>query len=122
MSPLRVLIVDDVTEVRRDLRLVLSLSEAIEIAGEAANGLEAICQVESLKPAVILMDLEMPVLTGYEACSQIKSRWPECRVIALTVHDYAEARHKASLAGIDAFIVKGEPVDTLIKTILERKE
>jgi len=124
MTALRVLIVDDMEQVRQDLRMLLDLSGDVEIIGEAANGLEAIHQAEVLKPEVILMDLEMPVLNGYEAAKNIKSQQPTCRIIALTVHDYALARQKAFQAGIDAFSIKGEPVDILIKTILskERKE
>lgn len=94
----------------------------IEIIGEAANGVEAIRQAGVLRPDVILMDLEMPVLNGYEAASQIKTYCPDCRVIALTVHDYAAARQKAFQAGMEAFIVKGAPVETLVQAILERKE
>jgi DNA-binding NarL/FixJ family response regulator len=122
MSPLRVLIVDDVTQVRHDLRLVLSLADDVEIVGEAANGLEAICQADAVNPEVILLDLEMPLMDGYTATAQIKSRFPGCRIVALTVHDYPQARRKAFQAGVDAFIVKGDPVIQLIQTIFSRKD
>lgn len=121
MAPLRLLIVDDVNQVRQDLRLLLDLSGNVEVVGEAANGLEAIRKAEALEPEVILMDLEMPVLNGYEAAKQIKQRQPACRIIALTVHDYALARQKAHQARIDAFFIKGEPMDDLIK-IISREE
>jgi DNA-binding NarL/FixJ family response regulator len=117
-----VLIVDDMDEVRRDLRTVLSLAEDIEIVGEAANGLEAIRQVETLCPAVVLLDLEMPVLDGYQAASRIKARFPSCRIIVLTVHDYDVARRRALQAGADDVIVKGTPIDLLHQAILERRE
>jgi two-component system, NarL family, response regulator NreC len=128
MKVIRVLIVDDMTQVRQDLRTVLTLSgdgdHPIEIVGEAANGLEAIRQSEALQPDVVLIDLEMPVLDGYEASSLIKTRCPACRVIALTVHDYESARQKAFQARMDGFIVKGTPVETLVQAILglESKE
>ena len=124
MAALRLLIVDDVDQVRQDLRMLLDLSGEVEVVGEAANGQEAIRQAESLQPEVILMDMEMPVLNGYEAARIIKIHNPACRIIALTVHDYALARQKALQCGADAFIVKGEPVDVLVKTILdpERKD
>jgi DNA-binding NarL/FixJ family response regulator len=63
------------------------------------------------------MDLEMPVLDGYKATQQIKESWPQCRVIALTVHAYEAARKKAAQAGVDAFVVKGAPVETIIHWI-----
>ena len=121
MVDLRLLIVDDVTRVRQELRLVLTLSCAVEIVGEAANGLEAIRQAEALQPEAILMDLEMPVLDGYQATRRIKVLYPACRIVALTIHGYEEARQKAIQAGVDAFIVKGEPIENLVKTLFERK-
>jgi DNA-binding NarL/FixJ family response regulator len=120
MPPTRVLIVDDVEKVRRDLFTVLSLSGELDIVGEAANGLEAIRLTESLQPDVILMDLEMPVMDGYEATRQIKSQFP-CKVIALTVHDYESAHTKAKQFGIDAFLVKGASVESILQNILRSK-
>ena len=120
MTVVRVLLVDDVEEVRRDLRTVLTLSGNIEIVGEATNGSEAVHLTESLKPDVLLMDLEMPIMDGYEATRQIKSRFP-CKVIALTVHDYESARMKAKQSGVDAFLVKGAPVITIVQTILKKE-
>ena len=116
---IRVLIVDDVREVRRDLRTALTLAGNIEIVGEAANGLEAIRLAESLEPAVVLMDLEMPVMDGYAATRQIKAHRPACRVIALTVHGYESARRKAIAAGMDDFVVKGVSLKSLVKVISE---
>ena len=119
MTPIRVLIVDDVEQVRSDLRTALSISGELEIVGEAANGLEAIRLTESLGPEVVLMDLEMPVMDGYESTRQIKSRRPSCRVIALTNHDYESARQRAHESGVDAFLVKGAPVKAIVQTIIE---
>jgi DNA-binding NarL/FixJ family response regulator len=67
------------------------------------------------------MDLEMPVMDGYEATRQIKSQNPACRVIALTIHDYEAARQRAAQAGVDAFIVKGAPVEMLVRAISEKR-
>ena len=122
MTAIRVLLVDDVEQVRRDLRTVLTLSSEIEIIGEAADGLEATSLAESLNPDVVLMDLEMPVLDGNEATRQIKSLHPSCRVIMLTVHDYPSARVAAHQSGADAFIVKGAPVESIVQTISKQKE
>ena len=122
MTAIRVLIVDDVAPVRRDLRTVLSLSGELENVGEAANGLEAIRLAETLDPDVVLMDLEMPVLDGYEATRQIKRSLPSCRVVALTVHDYESARRAAQRSGVDAFLVKGAPVQSIVQAISKQKE
>lgn len=123
MAKKRMLIVDDVSQVRQELRMVLGLLPLdLEVVGEAANGLEAIQQTEALQPDVILMDLEMPLLDGYRATQEIKSQYPFCWIIALTIHDYNEARQKALQAGADAFLVKGEPVQNLVQAILDNKE
>lgn len=121
MTPTRVLIVDDVAQVRSNLRTALTLSGDIEIIGEASNGVEAIRLAQLLSIDVILMDLEMPRLDGYETARRIKACYPECRVVALTVHDYAAAREKARQSGVDAFLVKGAPVKTIVQTILKKE-
>jgi two-component system NarL family response regulator len=121
MTATRVLIVDDAEQVRRDLSAVLNLIGELEIVGEAINGLEAIHLTESLKPDVVLMDLEMPIMNGYESARQIKSRYPACRVIALTVHDYPSARAEAQASGVDAFLVKGVRVEKIVQTVLKKE-
>jgi len=122
MTTTRLLIVDDIPQVREDLRTLLALAGDIEIAGVAINGLDGVRQAGAIQPEVVLMDLEMPVMDGYEATRQIKSQNPACRVIALTIHDYREAREKAAQAGVDAYIVKGAPVETLVQAISGKKE
>jgi DNA-binding NarL/FixJ family response regulator len=118
----QVLIVDDSPQVRQELRTLLPLAGDIEIVGEAADGREAIRLARALQPDVVLMDLEMPVLDGYEATRQIKAGSPSCRVVALTVHGYEAARQKASQCGADVFLVKGGSVETLVQAISERRE
>ena len=113
----RILIVDDSPQVRQELRTLLPLAGDLEVVGEAADGLEAIRLTESLRPHVILLDLQMPVLDGYGAARQIKDRWPACRVVALTVHDDPTARRKANAAGVDEFLVKGAPLGALVDAI-----
>jgi DNA-binding NarL/FixJ family response regulator len=129
METLRVLIVDDVAQVRRDLAMVLTLTgqvgkdrsleqkRRIEVVGEAANGLEAVRMAEALQPQVVLMDLEMPVMGGCEAARRIKERCPGCRVIALTVHDDQSTRLEAMQVGMEAFVVKGAPLESLLRAI-----
>ena len=122
MTTTRILLVDDVAQVLEDLSTLLTLAGDIEIVGQAANGLEALHQYEALRPEAVLMDLEMPVMDGYEATRRIKSQAPTCRVIALTVHGYESARQKAMQAGVDVFVVKGAPLETLLQAINPIKE
>jgi DNA-binding NarL/FixJ family response regulator len=118
MTPVRVLLVDDATHVRAELRTVLCLSGKVEIVGEAGNGLEAVEAARRLRPDVVLMDLEMPVMDGHEAARQVKDDWPSCRVVALTIHDEPLERSRAAKAGIDAFVVKGSPLEIMLKAII----
>jgi DNA-binding NarL/FixJ family response regulator len=121
MAARRVLIVDDVAQVRAELRTLLPLAGDIQVVGEAANGQEALRQTEALQPDVVLLDLEMPVMNGYQAARQIKARRPACRVIALTIHGYPEAFEKATQCGVDAFLVKGAPLASLVQEILKKE-
>jgi DNA-binding NarL/FixJ family response regulator len=114
----RILIVDDNPQVRQELRTLLPLAGDLEVVGEAADGAEAVRLAAALQPQVILLDLQMPILDGYAASHRIKSQWPACRVVALTVHDDEATRQKASLAGVDVFLVKGSPLRILVAAIL----
>ena len=76
MTDIRVLLVDDADEARRDLHTLLALSGELVIVGEAANGVEAVRLAETLKPDVVMMDLEMPVMNGYESTRQKKMKLP----------------------------------------------
>jgi len=116
-SPIRVLIVDDMPQVRQDLRLLLQLSNEVEVVGEAANGQEAIRQAGLLNPDVVVMDLEMPILDGLKATAQIVQMKLSKRVVVLSVHSEPEDIQKAKLAGADAFIQKGSPYSALMEAI-----
>lgn len=117
MAAIRVMIVDDVEGVRQDLRTFLTLTGNIEIVGEACNGLEAVRLAEALSPDVVLMDLEMPVIDGFEAARQIIALHPACRVIALTIHAGETERQQALQAGMADVIVKGAPLHMLLQAI-----
>jgi DNA-binding NarL/FixJ family response regulator len=107
----RVLIVDDQRPTRQGLKAVLTLSPQVEVIGEAADGQESVDLVAEHHPDVVLMDVQMPVMDGLEATRHIKSRWPEVRVVVLTMH--ANYRAKALAAGADAFLIKGCPSEML---------
>jgi DNA-binding NarL/FixJ family response regulator len=115
-----VLIADDRRRSRSGLRAVLTLRPEIEIVGEATDGREAVRLVEEYRPDVVLMDAKMPVMGGVEATRLIKERWPEVRVIVLTIH--ASYRADALAAGADAFLIKGCPARELMAAIIGQSE
>jgi len=112
-----VLIADDLPSIRQALSTMFALIGGLEVVGEAADGEEAVRLTKRLRPNVVVMDLEMPVLSGLEAARRIKESCPDCRVVVLTIHEGEEERRMACLAGVDAFIIKGAPVEELVAGI-----
>lgn len=104
--PITVLLVDDQALFREALRTLLSVQPDIEIVGEAANGEEAIRLAADLRPAVVLMDLQMPVLDGVAATRRLRLLQPECRVIALTTFDDDEYVFEGLRAGAVGYLLK----------------
>jgi DNA-binding NarL/FixJ family response regulator len=113
--PRRLLIADDRVRTRRALRAVLLTQPGIELVGEAADGEEALAEVERLRPDIVILDIRMPRLDGIEATARIKQRWPAIRVIA---HSLAEELSEEALAaGADAFVPKGAPAGELMRAL-----
>jgi DNA-binding NarL/FixJ family response regulator len=113
--PRRLLIADDRVRTRRALRAMLATQPGIELVGEAADGEEALAEVERLLPDIVILDIRMPRLDGIEATTRIKQRWPEIRVIA---HSLAEELSEEALAaGADAFVPKGAPAGELLSAL-----
>jgi DNA-binding NarL/FixJ family response regulator len=117
MKTTSILIVDDVPQVRRELRALLPLLDAIDIVGEAENGQYAIELAATLRPDVILMDVEMPIVDGITATRSIKQRDPACRVIILSIHNDEAVRAQARSASADDFVDKGAPLTVLLDAI-----
>ena len=115
--PIRVLIADDRLSSRNGLRALLATQLEIEIVGEAADGQEAVQMAEQFQPDVVLMDVRMPVMDGLEATRIIKGRWPEVKVIILTMYPSYQA--EALVTGADVFLVKGCAAEDLLETILK---
>lgn len=120
----RILIVEDHTLLRAGLRALLSQDPDIEIVGESDNGRDAIRSIGNLSPHLVLMDLTMPGTNGIEAIAEIKRRYPEVRVLVLTIHKTDEYIHESLKAGADGYILKDATQDELriaIRSVLAGK-
>ncbi|MBI4558562.1 MAG: response regulator [Candidatus Hydrogenedentes bacterium] len=118
---IRILLVDDHAGVRESLGRFLRREPDIEIVGEAEDGRAAVTVLERLHPDVVLMDVLMPAINGIEATRVIKRRWPETRVIALSVHSHEGYISKMLEAGASDYILKDNIAEELLHAIRSRK-
>jgi two-component system, NarL family, response regulator LiaR len=114
---IRILIADDHTIVREGLRLLLNNQPGFELAGEAANGVEAVQRVRELKPDVILMDLVMPEKDGITAIREIIADNPEAHILVLTSYGEDEKAFSAIKAGAMGYLLKDTSPEQLIQSI-----
>lgn len=120
----RILIVEDHTLLRQGLLAMLSMEPDMEVVGEAMDGRQGVRMAGSLAPGLVLMDLTMPGTNGTEAIAEIKKRYPEIRVLVLTVHKAEEYIRAALQAGADGYVLKHATRDELmlaIRSILNGK-
>jgi DNA-binding NarL/FixJ family response regulator len=117
MERIRVLLVDDEPSVRRGLRMRLELEPDVDVVAEAANGASAVEMTARLEPEVVLMDVEMPVMNGIKATSEIRRQTPQSAVVVLSLHDDPQTVSRAKAAGAVAFIPKHKMNDDLLTAI-----
>jgi len=114
----RVLIVDDQTLFRAGLARLLDLDHRVKVVGEAANGLEAIKMVSTLRADVVLMDLKMPNTDGLEATRQILSAHPEVKILILTTFETDTYVLQALRAGASGYVLKESQPDAIVSSIV----
>jgi two-component system response regulator NreC len=117
MTKIRVLLAEDHTIVRKGIRSLLDDQQNIEVVGEAGDGREAIEKVEQLLPDIVLMDNTMPILNGLEATRQIKKRFPEIKVLILTMHTNEEYVFQFLRVGASGYLVKQAAPTELLSAI-----
>jgi DNA-binding NarL/FixJ family response regulator len=117
MKTIRLLLVDDQELFREGLCMLLSVQPDIEVVGEAGNGFEAVQRTKALQPAVVLMDLRMPLLGGVEATRRIRALASPPNVIVLTTFDDDEEVFDALRAGAVGYLLKDAPSEKLIDAI-----
>lgn len=110
-----VLVADDQRRARQSLRALLSTWPPAGAVLEAGTGREALLIVEKSQPGLVLMDARMPELDGLQATLQLKIKWPQIKVVVLSM--YGEYEAEALAVGADAFVGKGEPPDRLLRVL-----
>ncbi len=116
-TPINILLVDDHTILRQGLKQLLGLDSNIHVAGEAENGEEAILKAITLKPDVILMDVNMPKVNGYEASQAILTAWPDARIIILTNQDDVHVIKRFMDLNIRGFLLKDVEIEKLTDAV-----
>ncbi|MDI7248240.1 MAG: response regulator [Bacillota bacterium] len=119
---IKILIVDDVAETRENLRKLLSFGQGFIVAGEAENGKEAIALAKRVRPDVVLMDINMPVMGGIEATEAISVEVPTTTVIIISVQGESEYLREAMAAGARDYLIKPFSADDLVNTIRRAHE
>jgi len=116
MPPIRLMLADDHQMLRQGLRRSME-DEGFDVVGEAGDGEEAVRLAGELRPDVVLMDVTMPELDGVEATGQIRSQWPEIRVVMLTMHADQPVIASAIRAGASGYLVKDCSTDEIAETV-----
>jgi two-component system secretion response regulator SsrB len=106
---IRVLLVDDVDDMRALVRAQLGFGPDLQVVGEASNGEEAVNASRSMRPDVIVLDVEMPVMDGIQALPLLRQRWPDSKVIVYSAS--VGRRPEAMEAGADLFVEKVDVLD-----------
>jgi DNA-binding NarL/FixJ family response regulator len=114
----RVVVVDDQHILRDGIALVLASDPRIEVVGRGANGQEAIDLVDTLQPAVVLLDIRMPCMDGIQAAHEIKRCWPQVRILLLTSFANDGYVVEGLSAGADGYLLKGSAPDALISGVI----
>ncbi|HUR18408.1 MAG TPA: response regulator transcription factor [Acidimicrobiales bacterium] len=116
-TPVRVLLADDHPVYRLGLSALLGSLDGFEVAGEAASGSEAVSQAATLRPDVVVMDLQMPGMNGIEATRHIVKSQPDVAVLVLTYSDEDHSVLDAVLAGARGYVLKDAGMDAILRAI-----
>jgi two-component system response regulator NreC len=116
---IRTFLTDDHTLFRQGIKTLLSAEPNLEVVGEASNAAEAVAGAAELRPDVVLMDVNMPGLSSFEATRQIRKNHPETKVLFLTMYDDDDYLAESVQAGASGYILKDSPAEQLVSAIDE---
>ena len=116
---IRVLIVDDHVRMRRSIRMLLERSGDIEVVGEAAEGAEGLSKIKALMPDVVLLDIAMPHVNGFDVLEAMAGLTKRPKVIMLSMNDSSDVIAKALRNGAGAYVTKHEAGSRLVPAVRE---
>lgn len=116
-TAIRIMLVDDHAVVRAGYRFLLESIEDIHVVAEATSGEQAVEMVAGVAPDIIVMDLAMPGMGGLEAIRRIREQQPQVQVLVFTMHENAAFVEHVLQAGVDGYISKNSPPDTLVDAV-----
>jgi DNA-binding NarL/FixJ family response regulator len=118
MNPIRLIITDDHNLFRNGLKLLFSGQPDISVVAEASNGIELLSILEKQTADVILIDIEMPEMNGIEATKEAMSKYPDLKIISLSMYGEEEYYYRMIEAGVKGFILKNSEIAEVIKAIM----
>jgi DNA-binding NarL/FixJ family response regulator len=116
-KPVRILIVDDHIELRRAIRRLLECQKGFEVCGEAKDGVEAIQKANELTPDVVVLNVVMPVMNGFEAARKIRDVSPQSRVVILSSYTDKLLLEEAKKVGAVCYVPKSDAERELIEAV-----
>jgi DNA-binding NarL/FixJ family response regulator len=119
MKRITVLLADDNRFVRREFRKILELEDDLEVVGEAKDGHQTVAMVNKLRPALVLMDVTMPLLNGLQATCQILKAFPATKVLMLSAHSDEAYIANAVNSGAMGYLIKQTSAGTVCNAIRE---
>jgi DNA-binding NarL/FixJ family response regulator len=113
----KILLVDDYPPVRRMVKSLIEANAEFLVVGELGDGSALLKFLETSSAEMVIMDISMPFMSGFEAARRVKERHPEVKVLILSIHNYQEYVERALAAGAEGYLLKEEAGDELLAAI-----
>lgn len=117
MDPTKIIIADDHKMIRKAWELMIAKLPSFKVAGEASNGAEVIQMLDSVKADIVLLDVDMPVMNGFETVELIKEKFPLTKVVVLTMYKEAQYVRKLLKAGVEGYLTKNSSTEELVNAL-----
>lgn len=114
---IRIVVADDHPMVREGLKVSLESEDGLTVVADVNNGQEALDAAAELNPDVVMLDISMPVMNGMEACAEFKKRYPDIRILMITMHDDREYILKVVQSGAAGYVLKDVAAEELILAV-----